>query len=284
MTLGELQRQLRAVLGEALPAGEAEGCARAILEDAGGYTPVDLVLRGDVALEPFTAERLLGMARRVAAGEPVQYVTGHARFYGMDMHVEPGVLIPRPETEGLVDRIVDDAAGRTDLRVLDLCTGSGCIAIALARNLPFARVEATDISPEALRIAEANARALHADVNFRLADALAMPAPAEKYDIIVSNPPYIADSEREAMDDRVLLHEPALALFVPETDPVRFYRAIAAYAAGALRADGRLYFEINALYADDTVRAVRAAGFTDVEVERDFYSRPRYVTAAFGNG
>lgn len=283
MTLGELQRRLRAVLTEALPAGEAEGCVRAILEDAGGYTPVDLALRGDVALEAFTAERLLGMARRVAAGEPVQYVTGHARFYGMDLHVEPGVLIPRPETEGLVDRIVDDAAGRTDLRVLDLCTGSGCIAIALARNLPFARVEATDISPEALRIAEANARALHADVSFRRADALAMPAPAEKYDIIVSNPPYIADSEREAMDDRVLLHEPALALFVPDTDPVRFYRAIAAYAAGALRRGGRLYFEINALYADATVRAVRAAGFTDVEVERDFYSRPRYVTAALEN-
>ena len=167
--------------------------------------------------------------------------------------------------------------------MLDLCTGSGCIAIALARNLPFARVEATDISPEALRIAEANARALHADVSFRRADALAMPAPAEKFDIIVSNPPYIADSEREAMDDRVLLHEPALALFVPDTDPVRFYRAIAAYAAGALRRGGRLYFEINALYADATVRAVRAAGFTDVEVERDFYSRPRYVTAALEN-
>ena len=149
MTLGELQRRLRAVLTEALPAGEAEGCVRAILEDAGGYTPVDLALRGDVALEAFTAERLLGMARRVAAGEPVQYVTGHARFYGMDLHVEPGVLIPRPETEGLVDRIVDDAAGRTDLRVLDLCTGSGCIAIALARNLPFARVEAPATSPPA---------------------------------------------------------------------------------------------------------------------------------------
>ncbi|MDE6137421.1 MAG: peptide chain release factor N(5)-glutamine methyltransferase, partial [Muribaculaceae bacterium] len=138
MTLDELRRQLKGILAAALPAGEAEGCVRAILEDAGGYTPTDVAVRGDLSLVPFTAERLTGMARRVADGEPVQYVTGHARFYGMDLHVDPAVLIPRPETEGLVDRIVDDAAGRADLRVLDVCTGSGCIAIALARNLPFA--------------------------------------------------------------------------------------------------------------------------------------------------
>lgn len=281
MTLAELRRQMHTILAGALPAGEADGCLRAILEDAGGYTPVDLALRADLSLEPFTTDRLLAMASRVAAGEPVQYVTGHARFYGLDLRVTPAVLIPRPETEGLVDRIVDDAAARPDLRVLDICTGSGCIAIALARNLPFASVEAVDISPDALSVAEANARDLRADVRFRRADALDMPIPAEPYDIIVSNPPYIADSEREAMDDRVLLHEPAIALFVPDTDPVRFYRAIAAYAARALRPGGRLYFEINPLYVDATLAAIRSAGgaFTDITMERDFYSRPRYITA-----
>ena len=279
MTLDELRRQLKGILAAALPAGEAEGCVRAILEDAGGYTPTDVAVRGDLSLVPFTAERLTGMARRVADGEPVQYVTGHARFYGMDLHVDPAVLIPRPETEGLVDRIVDDAAGRADLRVLDVCTGSGCIAIALARNLPFAHVDATDISAAALGVAEANARALHAGVHFSRADALAMPAADKPYDIIVSNPPYIADSEREAMDERVLLHEPEAALFVPDRDPVRFYRAIAGYAAGALGAGGRLYFEINSLYAEATAEAIRAAGFAEVAVERDFYSRPRYAMA-----
>lgn len=279
MTLSELQRQIRAILATALPPGEAEGCARAILDDAGGYTTLDMALRPDFEPQPFTADRLLDMARRVAAGEPVQYVTGHARFYGLDIHVTPAVLIPRPETEGLVDRIVDDAHGRTDLRALDVCTGSGCIAIALARNLPFARVHAVDISPDAISVARDNAQRLHADITIDRADALHMQPPAEPYDIIVSNPPYIADSEREAMDDRVLLHEPAIALFVPDTDPLRFYRAITDYAARALRPGGRLYFEINSLYATPTAALVSDAGFSDVTVTRDFYSRPRYISA-----
>lgn len=126
MTLSALQKHLRAILGASLPAGEADATARIILEDAAGYTPVDIAVHADRELEDFTVERLSAMARRVVDNdEPVQYVTGHARFYGMDLKVEPGVLIPRPETEGLVDRIVDYASSRPDLRVLDACTGSG---------------------------------------------------------------------------------------------------------------------------------------------------------------
>lgn len=278
MTLSELQRHLRVLLDKTLDAGEAEATARIILEDGAGYTPMDVALHADRRLEDFTAERLEAMARRVAAGEPVQYVTGHARFYGMDLRVEPGVLIPRPETEGLVDRIVDDAGGRQDLKVLDVCTGSGCIAIALARTLAFADVDATDISDKALEVARANARNLGAaSVRLRKEDALTMHATGAVYDIIVSNPPYIADSEREAMDDRVLLHEPAEALFVPDTDPLRFYKAISGYAAKALKPGGRVYFEINSLYAEETAACMRAAGLTDVATDRDFYGRLRYA-------
>jgi len=281
MTLSELQRHLRAIIGDALDAGEAAGSVRAILEDAAGYTPLDIALYADRVLENLTVERLAAMARRVAAGEPVQYVTGHARFYGMDLKVTPAVLIPRPETEGLVDRICADAGKRSDLRVADVCTGSGCIAIALARALPFSTVDATDISAEAIEIARGNASETGTkNVHFRVEDALRMPAQDKAcYDIVVSNPPYIADSERAGMDGRVLLHEPALALFVPDAEPVRFYRAISGYAAHALKPGGRLYFEINPLFAAETAACMRDAGFADTDIERDFYGRLRYASA-----
>ncbi len=281
ITLGALRRRLTAMLDGPLGHDEAEATVRAILEDGAGYSRLDTVLHDSRPLEPFTAERLTAMAQRVADGTPVQYVTGHARFYGLDFHVTPDVLIPRPETEGLVDRIVDAWASRSDLRVLDLCTGSGCIAIALARSLPFARVEAVDISAPALAVAEDNARRLSAKVAFSRADVLHLEAPAEPtYDIIVSNPPYIADSERADMDHRVLLHEPEQALFVPDADPMRFYMPIAQYAARALRPGGRLYFEINSLYAEQTADCLADAGLTDVRLDRDFCGRMRYASAS----
>ena len=281
MTLSCLRRALRDILASALDPREADATARIILEDGGGFSPVAIAADGDRTLEDFTVERLTGMARRVAdGGEPVQYVVGVARFYGMDLHVTPDVLIPRPETEGLVDRVVDAARGRSDLRVLDVCTGSGCIAIALARTLPFADVEACDISAAALDVARRNAADTGAKVTFFEADAMNMPAPASpRYDIVVSNPPYIARSEAELMDDRVLLHEPSLARFVPDDDPLRVYRAVAVYAQSALVPGGRLFFEINSLYADATADLLRELGYTDVELDRDMYRRMRYASA-----
>lgn len=281
MTLSELKTALRAELATALDQPEADAAARIILEDAGGYTPVDIAVNGDRPLEDFTADRLLGLARRVSRkGEPVQYVVGKARFCGMDLKVTPAVLIPRPETEGLVDRITDDMADRRDLDVLDACTGSGCIAIALARALPYAHVDAFDISEEALAVARENAQTMRTHIGFSRADALELvPALMPRYDVIVSNPPYIADSERHAMSDRVLLHEPAIALFVPDTDPLRFYRAIAEYGLRALRPGGRLYFEVNSLYAADTASLLASLGYSDISTDRDFYGRLRYISA-----
>lgn len=280
MTLGQLRRQMLEVLVPSMGEGEAEGCVRAILEDVAGYSKTDTVLHADRVLEDFTVSRLMDMVARVADDEPVQYVTGVAHFCGLTLKVTPDVLIPRPETEGLVDIITDGWRGRSDLRVLDLCTGSGCIAIALARALPFASVTAVDLSAGALAVARDNAGSTGAKVEFVQADVFdSSRMPVGQFDIIVSNPPYVADSERDSMEHRVLLYEPPMALFVPDTDPLRFYRPIAAYAAQALRPGGILYLEINSMYAEEVQACVRDAGLEDVHCERDFCGRERYVWA-----
>lgn len=258
---------------------EARWIVRALLEDVMGWNSTDLVLKDDYEFLPHTYHKLLEMASRVASGEPVQYVTGCAPFYGMTFHVTPSVLIPRPETAQLVDFIIADYSSRQDLQVLDCGTGSGCIAIALARNLPFSQVTAIDISADALTVARANAHDLKVRINFEQQDILTLPGILQDstYDIIVSNPPYIADSERRDMSDNVLLHEPHQALFVPDDDPVKFYRAIAQYALTALKDGGRLYFEINPLYVKETKNLLTE--FDDVTVQRDNQGRERFIIA-----
>lgn len=252
---------------------------REILRVLKGWTQVDIVMKADRTITPWLSGRMADAAERVARGEPLQYILGTARFMGMDFHVTPAVLIPRPETEQLVDMITDHAAGRTDLRVLDIGTGSGCIAIALARSLKFARVTATDISPEALDIASANARALHTRISAVQSDILkASPVPGS-YDIIVSNPPYICESEQAGMKRNVMEHEPHGALFVPDSDPLLFYRAIARYASVALDFEGSLWVEINPLHASATCREVENHGFTDVNLIKDERGKDRFVSA-----
>ena len=205
MTLSRLSAALKAQLA---PLGsEARDVARIIIEDLLGYDATAVVVNGDRVLQEATVSRLSRAAARVVAGEPVQYVVGKARFAGLDFIVTPATLIPRPETEALTDMIIDDAGREPDLRVLDVGTGSGCIAITLARALRFARVEAVDISAEALAVAADNARRLRAKVQFTCADALAMRLDCEAYDIIVSNPPYVCSCEAAEMDRRVLDHD-----------------------------------------------------------------------------
>ncbi|MDE7397649.1 MAG: peptide chain release factor N(5)-glutamine methyltransferase, partial [Muribaculum sp.] len=188
-------------------------------------------------------------------------------------------LIPRPETEELVDMIVDQWSDKSDLTVLDLCTGSGCIAVSLARVLKFPKVEAIDISEAALSVARRNATAQRVSVKFSQADILKWTSD-ENYDIIVSNPPYIADSERTAMEPNVLQWEPAIALFVPDDDPLRFYRPIAAIAARQLNEDGgTLYLEINPLFADELTDLLKEYGLRNIEVHRDMTGHKRFVTA-----
>lgn len=259
--------------------GEAAMLIRIIFEYLKGWTQADMIMRGSEELSEYIRGKADAIVDRLLIHEPIQYILGEARWYGMKFIVDRSTLIPRPETEQLVDIIVEDAADVPDMRVLDLCTGSGCIAIALARNLRFATVEGVDISAGALDVARRNAAALRAKVLFREADVLAMrPAPGS-FDIIVSNPPYIAEHERDAMSANVLDYEPASALFVPDSDPLLFYTAIARYAMDALAPGGRLYFEINPLYADRLRNEMQAAGWQDVELRVDFRKVTRFLKA-----
>jgi release factor glutamine methyltransferase len=201
------------------------------------------------------------------ADEPIQQVLGTARFCGMMLRVTPDVLIPRPETEQLVDMIADRWRNVPDVRVLDVGTGSGCIAIALARALRFPQVTAVDISADALNVARRNAAEWKVAIDLQQADALQLQLPGE-WDVIVSNPPYIMQSEAAEMEPRVLRHEPHTALFVPDAEPMLFYDAIRAYAARHLSARGMLYFEINPLMAQQ---------YRGADIVKDFCGRDRFA-------
>lgn len=263
--------------------GEARAIARILIEELFGLSYTDIVCGATDQLSADDTLRLDTAVRRIEQGEPLQHVLGYADFCGNHFGVNASVLIPRPETEWLVDegeRLMNDAsnaAPSAPKRILDIGTGSGCIAISLKLRLGEAYVEAWDISEEALRTAESNAKALKAEVAFCKRDALRAEESVATWDLIVSNPPYICDSERAAMDDNVLLHEPHTALFVPDDDPLRFYRAIARYALRSLSNGGSLLFECNTRYAEATGEMMREMGFEDVTVNDDCFGLPRFV-------
>lgn len=263
--------------------GEARAIARILIEELFGLSYTDIVFGATDQLSADDTLRLDTAVRRIEQGEPLQHVLGYADFCGNHFGVNASVLIPRPETEWLVDegeRLMNDASNATPSapkRILDIGTGSGCIAISLKLRLGEAYVEAWDISEEALCTAECNAKALKAEVAFCKRDALRAEESVAPWDLIVSNPPYICDSERADMDDNVLLHEPHTALFVPDDDPLRFYRAIARYALRSLNNGGSLLFECNTRYAEATGEMMREMGFEDVTVNDDCFGLPRFV-------
>ena len=303
--------------------GEARAIARILIEELFGLSYADIVCGATEQLSADDTLRLDTAVRRIEHGEPLQHVLGYADFCGNRFCVNGSVLIPRPETEWLVDEgaklmggcIASDEtqhkAPHSPKRILDIGTGSGCIAISLKLRLGDAYVEAWDISEEALRTAQDNADALKAEVVFRKRDALkaeeegyseeeclqggalVSSAPTGQtmdsinyseaniltapWDLIVSNPPYICNSERSAMDDNVLMHEPHTALFVPDDDPLRFYRAIARYALLTLNIGGSLLFECNTRYAEATGEMMREMGFEEVTVSDDCFNLPRFV-------
>ena len=278
MTTREAINRLRENLAGVYDPREIESMTRVIFEDVLLWKPVDIVMRDQEPLPSFFDTKLDGIIDRLLRHEPLQYILGKARFHGHSFAVTPATLIPRPETEQLVDMIVDQNPG-SDLRVLDIGTGSGCIAISLARALKFAHVTATDISPQALAVAQQNAAALKTRVSFVQQDILTTQAPREAWDIIVSNPPYITMSERSAMERNVLDYEPGSALFVPDANPMLYYRPIAAYASLALASAGRLYLEINRAMGSQVVQTLQQAGLKNIQLHNDFNGNPRFATA-----
>ncbi len=218
--------------------------------------------------------------RRLEAHEPVQYVTGTAHFYGLRFRVNPAVLIPRPETEELVDWIIREHRNRS-IRILDIGTGSGCIAVSLAKNLPRAQVWGADISADALRTARRNAHYNEANVQFVEADIrhweTARVLEELTFDLVVSNPPYVTTSEQSLMRPNVLAFEPHLALFVPDADPLLFYRHIAAFCNRHLNPGGAAYFEINEQFPAQTAGVLQAAGLGDPFLYTDLFGKARHI-------
>ena len=283
-------------------AGEAQAIVRTVLDVEYGMTLTDIICGKVNELSSDEERNLEEIITRLQYGEPVQYVLGEADFAGRTFHVEPGVLIPRPETAELCQWIEEDASSLEadeSKRILDICTGSGCIAITLGLTIPNSEVTGWDISEDALRIAQGNVEMLKVgNVRIEYQDALMLPKAAEAkeaaeiseatksesslskgWNVIVSNPPYICEKEKADMEKNVLEHEPSIALFVPDEDPLKFYRAIAEYASSALKPEGALYFEINPIYEKETREMLEELGFKDIETKEDAFGKKRMMKA-----
>lgn len=257
---------------------------RILLEDVFGLTLTDVCGGALEKMSPSDKQKLDALKARLQKGEPVQYVTGKAPFCGHIFHVEPGVLIPRPETEELVDIVISMVNGQSPLltpnsplNILDIGTGSGCIAISLALQ-ENTNVTAWDISEKALAIARKNAEHLKASVSFECQDIFKVSkVSVPVWDIIISNPPYICHKEAADMEANVLDHEPHEALFVPDDKPLLFYEAIAKYALQGLKPDGLLAFEINPLYANQLSETLSRQGFHNVSILNDSFGKQRFI-------
>lgn len=269
MTYQQLWKRLEKIYGE----GEAKAIARMVYEVRYGLSMSDLLMGRDADVPPTELEEIAGRLERY---EPVQYVLGQADFCGRTFMVNQHVLIPRPETEELIQLIANTQPSAT--HILDIGTGSGCIAITLAAMFPEAKVTAWDISEEALKVASENAKSTHVNVSFEQVDVLSEPT-AKDYDLIVSNPPYICQQERQMMEQNVLDYEPHTALFVPDDDPLLFYRAIADLAVHALMPEGWLYFEINPVYAEPLRRMLSEKGYTHIDIQEDQFGKKRMIRA-----
>ena len=276
--------------------GEANAITHLVVEDQLGLTRNEIISREEETISEVKANDLARKLMRLMNGEPVQYVLGYTVFHGLQLKVNKSVLIPRPETEELVEWILGDEKKilpqrRRDaegIKILDIGTGSGCIAIALKKNLPHAQVYATDISEDALKVAQENTNVNSVQIQFVREDILSpdskiLASPKESrvlrtgFNIIVSNPPYVLPSEKKSLHKNVHDFEPHEALFVPENDPLIFYKAILNFAEEHLLKDGALYFEVNNSYAQEVSSLLRGKNFSEVEVRKDLNGNDRMM-------
>ena len=258
-------------------AGEVSALTRIIATELLGVSQMTYFLKDNVTLTAEQQTLLDNAIARLQKHEPIQYILGYSDFCGLRFKVTPATLIPRPETSELVEWITSEANGNES--ILDIGTGSGCIAISIANKLPQSKVSAWDISPDALAVAKENSKANGCNVVFKQVDILAYQPAGEQFDIIVSNPPYIKENEKSAMHSNVLDWEPHTALFVPDNDPLLFYRTIAQKATTMLRPGGKLYFEINRAHGKETVEMLAALGYANIELRKDFADNDRMIRA-----
>lgn len=271
--------EIKKMLAGYYPDAEASALAKMLLVEVLHFSTLELFGGKDKEVFKKDLDVLNEMLGRLQNNEPIQYIIGHETFCGLTFEVNHHVLIPRPETQELVDWIVNDVKGSATCRILDVGTGSGCIAVSLAKRIPCAEVEAWDISDGALEIARRNAELNHVTINFQLQNALDAEISFPSYEIIVSNPPYITEKEKKDMESNVLEWEPHTALFVPDTDPLLFYRKIAQMGVNALVKGGALYFEINRAYGDETMEMLDVLGYRQIELKKDMFGNDRMIKA-----
>ena len=258
---------------------EALALAKMLLVEVFGFSTLELYGGKDKEFSEKHRSVLAEMIRRLQKNEPIQYIIGIESFCGLTFEVDPNVLIPRPETQELVSWIVEDCRADEAIRILDIGTGSGCIPVSLAKQLPMAEVESWDISEGALEVASRNCERNGVKVLLRQKDVLNASPEGVFYDVIVSNPPYIADREKVDMEANVLDWEPSLALFVPDDDPLLFYRKIAQLGCEMLKEGGSLYFEINRAYGQETSLMLNKLGYNQIELKKDSWGNDRMIKA-----
>jgi len=276
-TLSDIVREYRAELGNIYPDNEIRNIGYLVSEHLLNYSKIDFHLKDQEPISAEMAEKFRHSLKRLKHGEPVQYITGSTEFYGLPFRVDRRVLIPRPETEELVHWIIRENMD-LPVRILDLGTGSGCISVSLAVNLSRARVSACDVSKEALNLAISNAEINRAAIRFFAFDLLGKTAMLpDTYEVIVSNPPYVRQGERVSMKRNVLDYEPELALFVPDADPLLYYRSLVLLGRKYLQDGGKLYLEINESFPAEVVGLLENAGFYGTEVKKDLNGKARMV-------
>ena len=271
--------EIRDALSGIYPPSEALSLAKMLLVEVFDFSTLELYGGKDKEISGKRRDVLDEMIRRLKKNEPIQYIIGVESFCGLTFEVNPSVLIPRPETQELVGWIAGDCQEKETCRILDIGTGSGCIPVSLAHRLPKAEVESWDISEDALQVARRNAERNGVEVLFRQKDVLKASPDEARYDVIVSNPPYIAEKEKVDMEANVLDWEPSIALFVPDEDPLLFYRKIAQLGCSMLKEGGALYIEINRAYGQETIQMLEAMGYKDIELRKDSWGNDRMMKA-----
>jgi len=285
MKIGELESLYQLELGALYDGEEAKALFSLAAEHVLALSQTRLRMARDTDITFIHEQKLLSVLSELQIGKPVQYVLGKAHFYGLVFKVNEHVLIPRPETEELVDWIITDNNSKLtagNLKILDIGTGSGCIPVTLKKHLSQAQVSTLDVSAEAISVATQNAIQIGVEVSFIEADILNFDSEL-KFDVIVSNPPYIRLLEKEEMHENVLANEPHLALFVSDEDPLIFYKAIAGFAQSNLNPNGKLYLEINEYLGKETIDILSSKGFIDIELRKDMQGKDRMVRCGLSN-